>query len=154
MNFQSTLTISVCNLSKSGTQYFQPTWTNEGRWYQIQRPKAIWTHAHALWRPRAMDEGGPSIPNWTVQFESYENGGSGCWPFITRWTAPGEPRRTRAGASDKSTEAVSGETPATQAAAARVGASYGCAIALRTFQYHPHPRGWTRTAASRREAAR
>ena len=99
-----------------------------------------------------MDEGEPSILNRTAQFESYEIGGSGCGPFITRWTAPGEPRRTRAGASDKNTAAVSGETPATQAAAARVGASYGCAIALRTFQYHPHPRGWTRTAASRRRA--
>ena len=50
-------------------------------------------------------------------------------------------------------DAVSGETPATQAAAARVSGCYGCAIVLRTLWYHPHPRGWTRAAARRRGAA-
>ena len=49
--------------------------------------------------------------------------------------------------------ALSGETPATRATAARTDACYGCAIPLRTLWHHPHLRWWTRAAAHRRRAA-
>ena len=91
---------------------------------------------------------------WTVQFESNEKRGQ--WLLAVHHEMDGARLATSHARwrVRQNTDALAGETPATQAAAARVGACYGCAIALRTFQYHPHPRGWTRTAASRRGAAR
>ena len=59
-----------------------------------------------------------------------------------------------ASASDNEPDGFAGQSPATYGTAACPGASYGCAIALRTLWYHPRPRWWTRAAASRRGAAR
>ena len=53
----------------------------------------------------------------------------------------------------KTPDAFSGETPTTKSTAAPTETSYGCAITLRTLQYHSLPRWWTGAAARRRGAA-
>ena len=53
----------------------------------------------------------------------------------------------------KTPDAFSGETPTTKSTVAPTETSYGCAISLRTLQYHSHPRWWTGAAARRQGAA-
>ena len=50
-----------------------------------------------------------------------------------------ENERTAHDASGNTTDGVHDETPATYGTAARLKAGYGCAIAMRTLQYHSRP---------------
>ena len=54
-----------------------------------------------------------------------------------------KPATTALFKTDNATDGFHGGSPAIQGTAARAKASYGCAIALCTLQYHPHLRGWT-----------
>ena len=159
MNFQNTLTISVCNLGNSEKSKLHPTWRIVGRWSYIGRPKAICTHAH----DRGTSKRGPSILDRTVQvwthavrLDSCARTGRRSGPLISRWTHHRGPRRANSAqfVRQQSVAAASlpGVSPARDAVATPANGQNGSAIVLRTRPWPGLRRRWA-TAAARRDGA-